>query len=424
MQNKYKDLTATWMFSFLALGISLPFTATYAEDGVTDNEIMIGGVMDLEGRSSGLGLGMKAGIEAALEGQTVAGRKVRFLAANDSYTPEKTVEATQKLIEQKVLAFAGNVGTPTSKAALPLLEQHKIPAVGFFTGAGLLRPGKGDILNFRASYVQETKAVISKALQHGIPASGVCAYVQNDAYGMAGVMGIRDALQDAKGEPATLKALDDILAMEGEEPARNNQGPVGVYARNTFIARDGYDSLKAWEKQQGTNCQLIVTVGTYESIARFVAYAHSKAEPWIFSAVSFTGADSFLKALSKFDVSDRVVMTQVVPLPDSDLPIVQEARQALGKEYGYVSQEGYIVGKLLLHGLRKLETDSKPLTRSNFLAAIKGQSFDLGGLNMDFSNDNQGSDLVVMTVLSQDKWLTMPDSAWRNWVKPSETKTN
>ena len=43
---------------------------------------------------------------------------------------------------------------------------------------------------------------------------------------------------------------------------------------------------------------------------------------------------------------------------------------------------------------------------------------------MDFSNDNQGSDLVVMTVLSQDKWLTMPDSAWRNWVKPSETKTN
>ena len=78
MQNKYKDLTATWMFSFLALGISLPFTATYAEDGVTDNEIMIGGVMDLEGRSSGLGLGMKAGIEAALEGQTVAGRKVRF----------------------------------------------------------------------------------------------------------------------------------------------------------------------------------------------------------------------------------------------------------------------------------------------------------------------------------------------------------
>ena len=53
---------------------------SYAEDGVTDTEIVIGGVMDLEGRSSGLGLGMKTGIEAALQNQTVAGHKVRFLS--------------------------------------------------------------------------------------------------------------------------------------------------------------------------------------------------------------------------------------------------------------------------------------------------------------------------------------------------------
>ena len=131
MKNKYKSLASTWMFSLFALGICLPFSTTHAEDGVTDKEIMIGGVMDIEGRSSDLGTGMKAGIEAALRGQIVAGRKVSFLAANDSYTPDKTVEATQKLIEQKIFAFAGNVGTPTSKAALPLLEQHKIPAVGF-----------------------------------------------------------------------------------------------------------------------------------------------------------------------------------------------------------------------------------------------------------------------------------------------------
>jgi ABC-type branched-subunit amino acid transport system substrate-binding protein len=424
MQKKYKILTTSWMFSLFVLGICLPFSTTHAEDGVTDKEIMIGGVMDLEGRSGDLGIGMKAGIEAALRGQIVAGRKVSFLATNDSYTPNKTIEATQKLIEQKVFAFAGNVGTPTSKAALPLLERHKIPAVGFFTGAGLLRPGKGDILNFRASYVQETKAVITKALQHGIPATGICAYVQNDAYGMAGVVGIRDALQEAKSDPNTLKTLDDIIAMEGDEPARNGKGPVGVYTRNTFIARDGYDSLKSWESLQNTRCQLVVTVGTYEAIARFIAYAHSNEEPWIFSAVSFTGADSFLKTLSQFNITDRVIMTQVVPLPDSDLPIVQEARQALGKDYGYVSQEGYIVGKLLLHGLRKLETDGKPLTRENFLATIKGQSFELNGFNMDFSNDNQGSDLVVMTTLSQEKWLTMPDSAWRGWIKPSNTKTN
>lgn len=412
MKSNNKNLLAA---TLLSLSIAIP-VAVHAEDGVTATEITIGGVMDLEGRSSGLGLGMKAGIEAALANQTVAGRKVRFVTENDSYTPDKAVAATEKLIAQKILLFAGNVGTPTAQVVLPLLEQQKIPALGFFTGAGLLRPGQGDIINFRASYVQETKAVIDAALQQGVKPNEVCAYVQNDAYGMAGVAGIRSALQKSSGVDTILTALDKIIAASGAEPERNNQGPVGVYTRNTFIARDGYDSLKAWEQQQGSACKLVVTVGTYEAIARFIAYAHSKNEPWVFSAVSFTGADDFRKTLNKFNITDRVIMTQVVPLPDSDLPIVQEARTALGKDYGYVSQEGYIVGKLLLHGLRQLETDEKPLNRSNLLNTFKGQQFDLGGLTMNFSNDNQGSDLVVMTRHSTDKWLDMQDSTWRDWL--------
>ena len=40
--------------------------AALAETGVDADSIRIGGVMDLEGRSRGLGRGMKAGIEAVL----------------------------------------------------------------------------------------------------------------------------------------------------------------------------------------------------------------------------------------------------------------------------------------------------------------------------------------------------------------------
>lgn len=408
------------LIKVIGLSSLLFMTPTHAEDGVSTSEISIGGVMDLEGRSSGLGLGMKTGIEAAFKDQTVGGRKLRFVVANDSYTPEKAVVATNQLIEQKVLLFAGNVGTPTAQVVLPILEANKIPAVGFFTGAGLLRPGKGDIINYRASYVQETKAVIDAALKNGIQPTEVCAYVQNDAYGMAGVNGIREALKNSSDMEATLTTLDSIITAEGANPERNNLGPVGVYTRNTFIARDGYDSLKAWEQKQGAACKLVVTVGTYEAIARFIAYARDKQEPWIFSAVSFTGAEDFQKTLNKFNITDKVIMTQVVPLPDSELPIVQAAQAALGKDYGYVSQEGYIVGKLLLHGLRQLDTEKKAITRSNLLATFKGQTFDLDGLQMDFSNDNQGSDLVVMTTLRNNKWLAMPETAWQDWLKSSK----
>jgi len=383
--------------------------------------IVIGGVMDLEGRSKGLGQGMKAGIETALKNQTVNGRSIRFVTLNDSYNPSKTITATNKLIEQNILLFAGNVGTPTAKVSLPILAENKIPAIGFFTGAGILRSTSSNIINYRASYVQETKAVIDEALKKGLTAENICAYVQNDAYGMAGVMGIRKALENKQGAETVLNALDKVLhvsAEKGGEPKRNGIGPVGVYTRNTFIARSGYDSLKAWEKKQGSACRLIVTVGSYASIARFIAYAAAKQQqhPWIFSAVSFTGADNFATALNNFSVHDRVIMTQVVPLADSQLAIVQAAQKALGKNYGYVSQEGYIVGKLLLYGLKKLEKNDQVINRENLMAVYQGKRFDLEGLEMDFRNDNQGSDFVVMTALKGEQWLPVVATTWQKWL--------
>ncbi len=368
-----------------------------AESGISKTTIRIGGVMDLEGDSRGLGLGMKTGIEAALKDQSIQERAIEFVALNDFYNPQTTVEATRQLIEQGIFLMLGNVGTPTAKVSLPILAEHKVPAVGFFTGAGLLRPGVGDIVNYRASYVQETASVIEAALSVGVKPREICAYVQNDAYGMAGVAGIKTALTKHPGTSSVVERLEQIMALEGENPDRNGIGPVGVYRRNTLSSRDGYKSLKDWEQGTGTHCRLVVTVGTYEAIANFVGYAHYKGESWVFSAVSFTGADNLQEALKAFGITDGLIMTQVVPALDSSLPIVKDAHNALGDSLGYVALEGYIVGRMLLDILRNIKG---PVTREAFLEAVRGHTFDLGGLPIDFSNDNQGSDLVLLTQLS------------------------
>ena len=260
----------------------------WAQQGVTDRLIRIGGVMDLEGRSRGLGLGMKAGIEAAIRNQRVKGRRIEFVTLNDSYTPTKTVKATNTLVTQGVFVMIGNVGTPTAKVSLPILARSKVPAVGFFTGAGILRPGVGDIVNFRASYVQETAAVIRAAIDAGVSPVQICAYVQNDAYGMAGVIGIKRALSALPGTEVVTKTLDVILQQQGENPARNDLGPVGVYQRNTFTSRSGYQSLKNWEQISKAPCKVVITVGTYNAISKFAAYSRYKGQDWIISAVSFT----------------------------------------------------------------------------------------------------------------------------------------
>ncbi len=378
-------------------------TALAADPGVTDTTIRIGGVMDLEGLSRGLGQGMRIGIEAALRGELVQGRSIEFVALNDFYDPPTTVQATRQLLDQGIFLMIGNVGTPTAAASLPVLAENRTPAVGFFTGAGLLRPGVGDVVNYRASYVQETASVINAALDSGLlTTSEICAFVQNDSYGMAGITGIRRALATRPGTDAIVATLDQILAKDGDEPQRNNIGPVGVYTRNTLSARQGYDSLKAWEQKNGTRCRLVVTVGAYPAIANFAGYARYKGDAWLVSAVSFTGADDLKRALSEFHVTDGVVVTQVVPPLDSTLPIVRSARLALGDDFGYVSLEGYIVGEMFLSIMRSIEGD---ITRANFLQAAYGRSFDLGGLSIDFSDDNQGSDLVQITYLNDGDYV-------------------
>ena len=392
--RRFKVATLASLLAVCAPSLAL------AEVGVTNDKVIVGGVMDLEGRSSGLGQGMRDGILAAFKGEKVKGRSIEFITLNDSYNPQKTVAATKELINRGIFAMVGNVGTPTAKVSLPVLQEAGVPAIGFFTGAGLLRPGVGDVINYRASYVQETAAVINVALKSGLKPGEICAYVQNDAYGMAGIAGVKAALKRSGGSDEIIPALDEIMSLEGDDPYRNNIGPVGVYKRNTFSSKAGYDSLKAWEQASGLRCRLVVTVGAYASIANFIGYAHMKGEPWTYSAVSFTGAENLKNALAQYGVDKNVIVTQVVPPLNSNLPIVKDARAALGERFNYVSLEGYVVGRFLVEAMK--QTPGNDISRGSLLAAIKGKKFNVGGLTLDYTNDNQGSDLVIATLLKDD----------------------
>ncbi len=391
-----------WIFSAL-LGICNAF----ANEGVTDKLIRIGGVMDLQGDSKELGQNMKVGIEAAFAGEAIQGRALEFAVENDFYSPEFAQRATQQLIQQGIFVMLGNVGTPTAQAVLPLLAEQQIPAVGFLTGANLLRPGVGNIINFRASYLQEIRTIIDTVLSIGITPTQICAFVQNDGFGMEGITALRTAFEAKTELKEIVKRLEDILAQPGtaeSPPERNGIGPVGVYTRNAINIRDGYQSLKKWEENQQTPCRFVLTVGTYQPIATFIAYARYKKEPWFFSAVSFTGADQLRQMLREKQITDGVVMTQVVPILDSPLPIVEEARDRLREQLNYVSLEGYIVGKMLIAIMKDMRG---PITRANFLKTAQGKVFELGGLTLDFSNDNQGSDLVTLTYLQPEGYITV-----------------
>ncbi len=387
----------------LLLGLCAAASWSWADEvGITDKTIRIGATIPLEGDYKIYGLAMKQGMDAALTGQTVQKRQIEFVAINDFYDPVKAVEAAKQLIGKGIFAMVNSFGSPTTRVVLPLLAENKVPALGFYTGAAFTGPG--EVLNFRASYAKEVETVVDTALAAGVKPTDVCAYAQNDAYGMGGVKGFRAALAKRPGTEQIVAKVDQILNMPGDNPERNGIGPVGVYQRDTVAAREGYQSLKKWEAASGNRCRLVATTAVYDPAAAFMGYARYKGETWIFSSPSPAAGIRLATMLKESGIKDQVIATQIVPSPDSSLPVVVEARKALGSNLDYVSLESYIVGKLFVTIMQAIDG---PLTRENFLKAARRQPYDIGGVKVDFTTDNQGSDFVLVTVLRDSQFTTI-----------------
>jgi branched-chain amino acid transport system substrate-binding protein len=366
--------------SVLAFGLAGTFAL--AEDGVTKDRIVFGQVAALEGPAQALGQGMRQGLLAAFAEANraggVAGRKLELKSADDSYEPQKMIEAMKKMLaEDKVFAIVGPVGTPTANAGQPIATEAKVPFIGPFTGAEFLRnPYKRYVVNIRTSYFQETEAWIEH-LTKDLGITKIAILYQDDTFGLAGLDGVKIAM------------------------AKRNMSLVasGTFRRNTTAVKSALlEIMKA-------NPEAVVTVGPYKPIAEFFKLARQAKMDAVFVAISFVGSDALAQEMG--DKGGGVIVSQVVPFPgDTSLPVVasyQEALAALDPEAkpGFVSLEGYLVGRLVIEALKRVPGEP---TREALLDAITSTgAFDLDGIELIYGPaKNQGMDQVFFTILQAD----------------------
>ena len=170
-----------------------------AENGVTADKIVFGQAAALDGPASALGQGMREGLLAAFaeanKAGGVKGHKLELISVDDGYEPNKSIAAAKQLIDQdKVFALVGSVGTPTSVAVQPIAAEAGVPFIGAFTGAEFLRdPYKPGVVNVRASYFQETETMVEH-LTKDLGVTRIAIFYQDDAYGQAGLAGVKRAL--------------------------------------------------------------------------------------------------------------------------------------------------------------------------------------------------------------------------------------
>ena len=349
--------------------------------GVTEGEVLFGQSAGLTGPASELGQAMRLGIQAAFnevnDAGGVAGRRLVLRSLDDAYEPEAAVLNTRRLIEdEQVFALIGAVGTPTSRAAVPVAARAGVPYIAPFTGAELLRTGAPDnIINLRASYYQETEELVSHLIGDlGMRRIGVM--YQEDSFGQAGYTGVTQALARRDLEPLV----------------------VSVYRRNTTAVKTGLLDLIAAEPDA------VILIGAYEPIASVIAWARKLDFDPIMLTISFVGSNALARALGS-DAQGTVV-SQVVPFPSATTPgIVATYHNALkavapDAEPGFVSLEGYLAGRLAIKGLERV---GPGLSRQGFLdSLLQGDDFAFGGFALNFSDgDNQGSDRVFLTVIDQ-----------------------
>jgi branched-chain amino acid transport system substrate-binding protein len=366
--------------AFAALMVAA--TPAFAEDGVSADKIIFGQAAALDGPASALGQGMKLGLDAAFaeanKAGGVKGRKLELKSVDDGYEPTKSIEAVKKLLgEDKVFALAGAVGTPTAAATLPIATAAGAPFIGAFTGVESLRdPYKPLVVNVRASYYEETEAMVEH-LTKDLGASKIAIMYQDDAFGQAGLAGVKKALEKRKME----------LAAEG------------TFERNTTAVKGALLAIRKAEPDA------VIMISPYKPAAEFIKLARQIKLAATFVNISFVGSDALAKELGAGGAG--TVVTQVVPFPrDASVPVVaryQAALKAVGAEAepSFVSLEGYLVGRTIVAALEKIDGDP---TRQAFVEAVqKSGGFDLGGLKLAYSaTSNRGSDQVFLTVIQSD----------------------
>lgn len=358
-----------------AAGAALALPA-WAQSG----RLVLGQSAAFSGPAAQLGIQMNQGgkiyFDALNAAGGVNGQQIELKTLDDGYEPDRCKANTEKLIKDDVFALFGYVGTPTCLAALPLVNDAKIPFFGPFTGAEALRdPFSRSVFHVRASYYDETGLIVKQLT--ALDLKKIAVFYQNDSYGKAGLEGVKRALK-----------------VQGLEPVA-----LGTVERNTV------DVAKAVETIVAAKPDAVVQISAYKSCAAFIREARKATYGGTFYNVSFVGTQALADELGK--EGRGVMISQVMPFPFSTTtPLSREYLDAVRKAGGdakpnYSSMEGYLAAKVLAEGLRRAGRNPSRDALVTALESIQNANF--GGFHVNFGpRSHVASRFVDLSMLTDD----------------------
>ncbi len=381
-----RKLTATLAATVMAVAIAaLP---AYAEQGVTDTEVLIGSNNDLSGPFAAFGAPATKAAQLYFDAVNAAGgihgRQIRFVVEDHGYQMPKAIQGMNKLINgDKVFAMLLSLGTPMNIAAMKQQDPKNIPNVSPLSAARqMAEPFHKLHYAGTASYYEQIKAGVSYlAKEKGV--SKVCAmYLPTDF-----------------GKEIQQGAVDIAAATDGIE-----------FVSETTHKPDDADFVGSLQKLKAAGCQIItMALGVRQAIT-----VSGTAKKLGITDISLLNASAgFHSVMAKVPGGVTEGMYAASGWADLLSRMDNPEVQKFFKSYTEASGEKFPgTGALLGHSaavsmVKALEAAGQDLNAATFQKGIESLDYkdEVSGNHVDYSaEDHQGADEIIISVIEGGNW--------------------
>ena len=350
-----------------------------AADGVTEREIVLGQSGILSGPLGGAIKAMTAGVQAAFEAQNAAGgvngRQLRLVSLDDELDPAKAVANYKRLLQgpERVLAMFACVGSATTAAAAPVLQESGAVMVGGYAVADSVRQKAGK----RAYFVRATNRREADLLVRQLTTIGITQ--------------IAMAHLDNPGGTEALGLLQEALKAHQLQPRAA-----------AAIKGDGSNVAEAAKTLADAQPQAVIMyLGGKLPGQLMKAVRDLGARPGFYGMSIVSGE---LAAQMLGDGARGLAIAQVVPYPwwngSTELQPYQRTLAKSLAGVNYYTLEGWINAQVMMEALRRCGRD---LTRERLAATMDALKMRTTGLEIDFSGEgNTGSRFVELVQVRAD----------------------
>jgi len=357
-----------------------------AEQGVTESEILIGTVADLSGPSSPIGVPMRQGVDMGTllvnEKGGIHGRKLRVVFEDSAFDARRGILAMQKLLLQdKVFAFMGQMGTAIVKATMPMaIEQGRPFLFPIALDPSYTTPPKRLVATWIPDYAIQMGGAARWAIE-GLGKKRVCSLYQDGDSGDQSLEGINAVLKDKSlklVESAGFKAGAPDLSSQVAKLKAADCDLVLV----TAVARDG--AVAIVERQKiGLKADFIM------------AQASTGA-----SMLGLTG--SAAEGVYGISTSTPILQLQHLPLV---VEFATRYKQRYGRDMDEAAYGGYLQVLLFSEIARRAGPN---LTVDNFIQAletVKDLDLGVGSSRLTFTPAKRlGTTRMVVLQVKDGKW--------------------